>query len=211
VQYFIYSEAGYNHQNEDSVIVSPHPQDDSLLICALADGQGGQMGGAAASKTAVDCCLKLALAQAPKRLFKSSTWYEIVSGADGSVCENSEAGYTTLIALCVNDAKICGVSCGDSAVLLVEENQSRLLTEQQRKNPPVGSNAAFPIAFSAKFRGDDKLLIMSDGVWKFLGIDTIAEIARAQEDQNLIQALRQLALEQNGDKLPDDFSIILVQ
>ena len=104
--YSVHSEAGHNHTNEDTVAVRPHPSDSSLLICVLADGQGGQAGGAPASQTAVEKCLELASAYSAKRLLDTSTWYEILSGADEAVCENPDAGFTTLIALCVKNDRI---------------------------------------------------------------------------------------------------------
>ena len=48
-----YSEIGSHNENEDALEVVAHNSDSSLMICALADGQGGQRGGAAAAKCAV--------------------------------------------------------------------------------------------------------------------------------------------------------------
>ena len=210
MQYFTHSEAGHHHRNEDTVAVQPHPRDASTLLCVLADGQGGRFGGAAASQTAVQKCLEFAAEYSVQQLLDHSSWYEILSGADEAVSEHPDAGFTTLIALCIADGKVCGVSCGDSAALLASNSDYEVLTERQRKNPPVGSSAAFPTAFTAKFRSST-LLIMSDGVWRFVGNDAIAELCRAKQGQELILALRQLQLDQNGGELPDDFSIILVQ
>ncbi len=209
--HFVHSEAGHNHKNEDVVEVKTHPKDASILLCALADGQGGQFGGAAASQIAVEKCIELASTYSAKQLLDSSTWYEILSGADDAVSDEQNAGYTTLISLCVIDNKVCGASCGDSAALLINNGQHSLLTEKQRKNPPVGSAAASPVAFSAKLKAGFQILVVSDGVWKYVGWDAIIQLCSQQQGQQLISALRQLSLEQNGGKLPDDFSIALLQ
>jgi serine/threonine protein phosphatase PrpC len=209
--FFVHSEAGHDHHNEDAVVVQAHPEDNTVLICALADGQGGQMGGARAAQVAVEKCVQLAASHSAKQLLEASTWYQIISGADDAVNDDPNAGYSTLVALCVADDSICGASCGDSAVLAVWESSHEMLSERQRKNPPIGSSAAFPVAFFATLQPNSKLLIVSDGVWKYVGWDAIIETCRAHEKQDLIDALRQLSLSQNSNQLPDDFSIVLVQ
>lgn len=209
--YFTHTEAGFNHRNEDAIAVQQHPRDSSALLCVLADGQGGQAGGEAASRTAVQKCLELAAGYPVKRLLDRSSWYEILGGADEAVSEHPDAGFTTLIGLCVAGSRVCGASCGDSAALLVGGDDYAVLTENQRKNPPIGSSAAFPAAFAADLDPGSKLLIMSDGVWRFVGDDAIAELGRAKRGQELVFALRRLQMEQNGGKLPDDFSMIVVQ
>ena len=52
---------------------------------------------------------------------------------------------------------------------------------------------------------------MSDGVWKYVGWDNIVRIAATQSGESLIASLRQAALDANGSKLDDDFSIALLQ
>ena len=210
MRYFSHSEAGHNHNNEDTIAAQPHPRDAGTLLCALADGQGGQFGGAAASQTAIRKCLESAAERPVKQLLDRSSWHEILSGADEAVSEHSDAGFTTLIGLCVSGDKICGASCGDSTALLVDNSGYTVLTEKQRKNPPIGSSASFPVAFAADFKGST-LLIMSDGVWRYVGNDAIAELCRVKQGQELILSLRQLQSGQNGGRLLDDFSIILVR
>jgi hypothetical protein len=60
MQHFICSEAGYNHLNEDTIVVQAHPENPKILLCALADGQGGRSGGAEASRIATEKCLQIA-------------------------------------------------------------------------------------------------------------------------------------------------------
>lgn len=175
----------------------------------FGDGQGGQFGGAAAAQTAVARCIDLALGYSVKQLLDRLTWREILGAADEAVSDNAEAGFTTLIGLCVAQGKVCGASCGDSAALLVSDNQHTVLTERQRKNSPVGSGEAFPAAFTADFV-DSTLLVMSDGVWRYIGDEAIAQLCTTRQRQELVFSLRQMQMQQNGGKLPDDFSIIVV-
>ena len=209
--HWTHSEPGHEHANQDVALVRPHPADASSLTCALADGQGGRSGGAEAAQIAAGECLRAASTFPVSSLLDEATWYPIVNASDEAVCEDDDAGYTTLVGLCVSAGTVCGASCGDSGALLLGGGRERLLTEHQHKDPPVGSSAARPVAFSARLGPGWQLLIVSDGVWKGIGWDGIARLARAYGGESLIAALRRAALEENGSTLGDDFSVILVQ
>lgn len=221
MQYLSHSEAGHAHLNEDCVAVTRHPRDADgdadgdadALICVLADGQGGQFGGGVAARAAVEQCLSLASSHGAGQLLERAVWRAILSRADEAVERQSDAGFTTLIGLCVTPTQICGASCGDSAALLIEGGQFVELTGLQRKNPPVGSGVAMPATFGMARSAGSTLLLMSDGVWKFVGFDVIAAVARAQTREqsgaDLVWELRALQLSGNGAKLPDDFSVIV--
>jgi PPM family protein phosphatase len=211
MQYFVHSEPGHAHVNEDAVEVYPLPGADRTLLCALADGQGGQSGGAAAAQIAVRKSLDVAVTFAPEALFNERTWRGIVSAADEAVGGAPSAGYTTLVCIGVSKERLCGASCGDSAALLITDGQTHFLTKDQIKNPPVGSGAAQPVAFSATLGRFWKVLVMSDGVWKYVGWQKITELAREMEGEALLAALRQAAASGWGGKLPDDFTLALLQ
>ena len=211
IHHWTHSEPGHDHANQDVALVRPHPDDALSLLCALADGQGGRSGGAEAAHLAASECLSAASTFPAASLLDEAAWYPIVNAADEAVCEDDDAGYTTLVGLCVSAGVVCGASCGDSGALLLAGGRERLLTEHQRKDPPVGSSAARPVAFSARLVPGWKLLIVSDGVWKGIGWDGIARLARAHAGEALIAALRRAALDENGGALGDDFSVILLQ
>ena len=179
--HWVHSEAGHDHINEDVVLVRPHPEDARAILCCLADGQGGQFGGAMAARAAVEESRTAAFSFPAKELFDEASWYAVVSAADEAVCEDDAAGFTTLVSLCISEHTVCGASCGDSGAILLQGGQVTLLTENQRKTPPVGSSAAHPIAFSARLAPGWKLLVISDGVWKYVGWETITRVAAAQE------------------------------
>lgn len=211
MRYFIYSEPGFAHENEDVVEVRSHPADPAALLCALADGQGGQSGGGDAARTAVAEILRAA-SECPRReLLEEYAWYPAFSEADAAVCNDAVAGHSTLIAACVTNTMVCGVSCGDSQAYLVTRSGLSTLTEYQRKNPPFGSGEARPVAFAAKLPEGWKLLIVSDGVWRFVGGELIAHIATEHAGQAIIDALRDAQLSRSGGRLGDDFTIILVE
>ena len=84
------------------------------------------------------------------------------------------------------------------------------LSENQRKNPPLGSGRASAVAFEAERAPASQLLILSDGVWKFTGFEAIVAAARQMRGLDLVFELRGAQLDGNNGKLPDDFSIIVV-
>ncbi len=211
MRHLIHSEPGDGHENQDVVQIRPHPKDAQAFLCALADGQGGRSGGAEAAQIAVAQSLAAASLLPVEELLDPASWYSIVSEGDEAVSDADAAGYSTLVGLVVTPSAVCGVSCGDSAALLVTEAEDRLLTENQRKNPPVGSGAAYPVAFSASLGSGWKLLVMSDGVWKYAGWDAIARIVRERQGRELIAALRRIVFDANGGHLPDDFSVAVLQ
>ena len=210
LQHVVYSEAGEGHANEDLVIVRPHPGDAGVLLCSLADGQGGQSGGAAAAQMAVDESLRAASSFPANELRQEAPWYAVVGAADEAACEDDATGFCSLVSLGVSEWEVWGASCGDSGALLLSGGHDFLLTEDQRKNPPVGSSAARPVVFSALLEPGWVLLVVSDGVWKYVGWDSISRIAAQKQGQQLIAALRQAALNANGGRLQDDFSVALL-
>lgn len=203
-----YSEAGHNHANEDRIKVARHSFD--AQFCTLADGMGGQAGGAQAATIAVQAAREMASSSSIEDLCREASWLQILSSADDAVEADASAGFTTLIAFCIGEDFICGASCGDSAILLLHNDKPILLTENQRKSPPVGSSAAQPVGFSQKLEAPWKVLAMSDGVWKFVGWDAMTENCRSFDGTNLILKLRELAAG-NANKLPDDFTIALFE
>lgn len=66
------------------------------------------------------------------------------------------------------------------------------------------------MTFESKRAAGSPLLLMSDGVWKFVGFERIAQAAWLHRGAELFWQLRELQLAGNAGKLPDDFSIIAV-
>ena len=208
---YSHSEPGGHITNEDAVGVSRYADESTVWICALSDGQGGQAGGARASQLAVGSCLEKARSYPQYVLLNPFTWQAIGEAVDRGVSRDPDAGYATFIGLAVLPTFAIGVSCGDSAVALVLGDKFVQLTERQHKNPPVGSGAARLTPMSAKLEGSWKLLVMSDGVWKFAGWDAIAEKCRTEAGQALVSSLRETAVSNTGGRLLDDFSVILIE
>ena len=208
---FSHSEPGGHLTNEDAIGVVRLPGDPVAFICALSDGQGGQAGGAVAAQTAVESCLEKAQSYKIKELVNPYTWKDIGETVDRKVSIKPEAGFATFIGLVLIPSFVIGVSNGDSAVALFLNDKSVLLTEHQHKNPPIGSGSARLSPFSARLEHEWKLLLMSDGVWKYVGWETIIERCSAASGHELISSLREVAAKSTGGTFLDDFSVILIE
>jgi PPM family protein phosphatase len=208
---FIHTESGYNHQNEDFISVVKHNIDSEIIIGSLADGQGGQSGGGSAAKLAVTKSIELIANTNIDELIKEYKWIQICKTVDQYVSDDKDAGYTTLINLAVIDNKVYGASSGDSAALLINNNEQCVLTENQYKNPPVGSTGARFAYFSYELKPHWEILIMSDGVWKYIGWDYIFKISKQLSGSELITGLRDYLLQSHNGHMMDDFSIIIFQ
>jgi hypothetical protein len=211
MKHYLYTEAGGHALNEDFAVLRPHPSDADQLIGALADGQGGRSGGAQAARIAVLTCLRNAEASSPADLADPFTWVRICERADEAVSVDSEAGFTTLIGLSVTGSSIVGASSGDSAVALWMDQRLVLLSQGQRKNPPVGSGSAHVTPFSALVRPPWRVLVASDGVWKYVGWTRISERLASDSAEGLADAMRADALGNSTMGLSDDFTMIIIE
>jgi PPM family protein phosphatase len=233
---FTHSEAGGHATNEDAFDVRQHPEfsphlafghprrgrDLRLLprgekggpcwVGALADGQGGRSGGAAAAQLACRIVIDAALAQPIASLSKPQTWIDALRRADEGVLADSVAGYTTLIGFAVVGGRVVGASSGDSALWVAgADGRATELTARQAKNPPIGSGSVLPMSFAAELSDSWVVLAVSDGVWKYVGRDGIQAVLRENRGQVLLDALLARARVPRSGGLQDDFTAIVLQ
>ena len=211
---FTFTEAGSRPENEDAFLVEPHPVHPGCLLIALADGQGGQAGGARAARVAVRAAVAEAGRHDPAKLLGDPhVWREVLHHADDAVMADPDAGFTTLVGFAARGpgGPVVGASSGDSAVLAVEPAGPTVWTEHQYKNPPVGSGEARFVPFCGSPGGPWVVLAMTDGVWKYAGWDAVTEAARGLRGQHLIDALAARTRLPGSGKFPDDFTVIEIE
>jgi hypothetical protein len=210
IEVFHLSEAGGHAVNEDFLLVRPLslPEGQEGFFCALADGQGGQTGGARAAMIACHTCMEEAINLSATNLFSPAAWPSILCKADQAVYTDRKAGLTALVVFCIAADLICGGSCGDCALILVDHNnQSEILTLNQSKNPPVGSGRAAFGCFSKQLFGTWTALALSDGVWKYASLQRVRKAVFEEHGDELIQTLlREVRLPGSGT-LQDDFTL----
>jgi serine/threonine protein phosphatase PrpC len=209
---FTHSEAGGHATNEDAFDVRRHPEGCGCWVGALADGQGGQSGGAEAARLACRIVIEAALAQPIASLSKPRTWVEALRRADEGVLADARAGFTTLIGFVIVGGRVVGASCGDSALWVAgADDQIIELTGHQSKNPPIGSGCAEPTPFVAELSGSWVVVAMSDGVWRYAGRDGVRAALRESRGQTLLDALPARARLPRTGGLQDDYTAVVLQ
>ncbi|MDX1653847.1 MAG: protein phosphatase 2C domain-containing protein [Candidatus Competibacteraceae bacterium] len=202
---------GRGPENQDALAVVCHPQDRDLLLLALADGQGGQPGGGAAARLAVASVLESALLCSPAALMDPDRWPALLEQADRRVWETAGAGFTTLLACCLTAHRLAGAANGDGALVVVDAAQGRLLTAAVPRNPPVGCSRAAIKAFGDRLTPPWLVMAVSDGVWKYTGLDPLLGIQPDVDAPLLAHRLRERARGPGVSGLQDDFTLAIIQ
>lgn len=209
---FPLTEAGEKGVNEDAFAVTSHIENVGCTLATLADGQGGRPRGREAAHLACQSMTEECQSVSPEQLLDSRTWPTLLSNVDSTVSADADAGYTTLLGIAVMDHLLCGASSGDSAVLVqCGSDDPVLVTARQIKNPPVGSGGAIFIPFEMNLIEPWSVLLMSDGVWKYVGLQKIEMQLREHHGQDLLDTLLQMARLPGSGKLQDDFTAVLLQ
>jgi|SRR5262245_1395416 len=203
IRAYSFSAAGGHAVNEDSFLVQQAPNNPEAWLVAIADGQGGQPGGAAASRVA---CLSVAA------FGQLESWPDRLSQCDAAVAAVPEAGFTTLAAFEVVKNTISGASCGDSAVVAISKDSApRVLTSHQFKNPPVGSGEAIFIPFEMELALPWKVLAVTDGVWKYAGWERVWDLSARLSGDELLAELQSAARLKTSGEFQDDFTVVLLE
>jgi serine/threonine protein phosphatase PrpC len=210
IRTYSFSAAGGHPINEDAFVVRALWRDPDCWLACVADGQGGRSGGAAAAQLACRTVSELVGSSA------GPSWDEIGRRADAAVEADPTAGFTTLVALTVDESGgrrvVSGVSCGDSAAVVVcDERVPRVLTAHQFKDPPVGAGDALFIPFERELTAPWRVLLMSDGVWKYASWDRVWDCAVRLSGEELIAELQAAARLTTTGTFPDDFTVVLLE
>ncbi len=175
--------------------------DDGSLRVVLADGVGGQAGGREAARRAVEDWLTSEYDPPIQMAETDSLLSRVPAG-----------GLTTAIYLRVNAEAVSGASVGDSQAWLQEANGSWTeLTDLQRLRPFLGSGEAIPMPFSRVTPAQGRLLVCSDGLWRFVERQRMLELATKENAEEMLLA----AALPNADSPVlkahfDDLSFVLV-
>jgi hypothetical protein len=139
-------------------------------------------------------------------------WTDLLNAVDSSIASHPEAGFTTFVGLSVRGDTVTGASCGDSAAVAVcRDTAPRVLTARQFKNPPVGSGEADFIPFEMELVRPWRILVMSDGVWKYATWDRVWDCAARLSGEELIAELQRAARLKTTGEFQDDFTIVLLE
>jgi serine/threonine protein phosphatase PrpC len=207
-----FSAAGGHLTNEDAFALHRIPGGTDGWFIFLADGQGGRAGGARAARLACRAAAEAASVLPDTDLSEPYTWAEVLAHADATVAADTEAGFTTLIGLCVEAGRVVGASCGDSAAVVVCGGAApRVLTANQFKNPPVGAGDTTFVPFALDLDPPWRILVMSDGVWKYASWDRVWDGVTRLAGDALIADLQTAARLKTTGEFPDDFTAVLLE
>ena len=199
-----FTAAGGHAVNEDAFLIREMPSGGWLVV--LADGQGGRAGGAGAAQLACQVAIEHA------NRAESLDWRAALTAADAAVAADREAGLTTLIGLHVTGDRVTGASCGDSAAVAVcGDAAPKVLTSRQFKNPPVGSGEVTFVPFELDLAEPWRLLVVSDGVWKYAGWDRVWGSLARLSGEELLEDLQAAARLPATGEFPDDFTAVLLE
>lgn len=172
-------------------------------VFALADGAGGVSGGLRAAESFIAFVRE----QIDTDRFDCVDVVTLLNGANAKIMDDAAAGETTAIIVIVKNDKIIGASAGDSEVWMFGATDSVQLTRRQARSRRLGMADAHPVAFGP-VEFDGTLVIASDGLWKYLDISRIQQIALNQPldvaADELVDAVRL-----RSGALQDDVAIIL--
>ena len=84
------------------------------------------------------------------------------------------------------------------------------LTARQHKNPPVGSGVASPVTFAETPSPPWRLLVMTDGVWKYVGWERVIDAARREHACETVAELQHAARLPGSGLFQDDFTVVLL-
>lgn len=181
----------------------------NLTLLALADGQGGSAGGALAARLVTQTVLDVLESTSGVR--DVDTLRLAVSVADEAVEAEDEAGYTTLIVIGVEANQVIGASVGDSQIWHIGESGVVELSERQRKNLPLGSGAALGTPFRVTVQEGEQILLMSDGVFRWVCIEDLIQTCRKEDDNSVLACLLAHQQPDSDGCLPDDWSAVLLR
>jgi serine/threonine protein phosphatase PrpC len=208
---YSFSAAGGHPVTEDAFVLHQLHREEGWLV-ALADGQGGRAGGKRAAQLACEAAVRHALSLSADQRTEGSAWADVLTHADAAVAADREAGFTTLVGLCVSGDRVAGASCGDSAAVAVcHERAPRVLTSRQFKNPPAGAGDADFVPFEMELAQPWRLLVMSDGVWKYASWDRVWDCAVRLSGEELIAELQDAARLRGSGEFQDDFTVVLLE
>jgi serine/threonine protein phosphatase PrpC len=210
IRTYSFSAAGGHPVNEDAFVVREVPDDPGAWFVFLADGQGGRAGGERAARFA--CQMAFGHAFPRSNYTKPTAWAEILGRVDDSVAADHASGLTTLVGLYATAHRVAGASCGDSAAVAVcRDGAPRVLTSRQFKKPPVGSGEATFVPFEMELTSPWRILVMSDGVWKYASWDRVWDCAARLTGEELIAELQRAARLRVSGEFPDDFTVVLLE
>jgi serine/threonine protein phosphatase PrpC len=173
-------------------------------VVVVADGAGGVAGGAAAA-----CEVCIAVVEECQR-GTAVDWSEWLVELDRAMASSNPPGIAaTVVVEVADDGRVAGASVGDCEAWIFGNGTRISLTSEQVRKPLLGEGTARPVPFEARVaRGT--LLVATDGLWKYMATDRIAEMATVRPLAAAVAALVHAVRLANG-ALQDDIALAICE
>lgn len=231
---FVSAKGPVRPENQDDLLLY-EPLEDRVLerrgrLFALADGMGGLLGGAEASRTALRGFLAGFLEAVERAEEEGASRPElapILHEAFARACESvaaearrrpefSDMG-TTLTACVVRGEEVVGIHIGDSRCLHLSSRGDAWATELHTspgmdhiltRALGVGGQQEQADDFALRLQSGDSFLLMSDGFWNSISIEEMRTSIQGAKIEEAAQELVQMALARDGQ---DNASLLAVK
>ena len=168
-------------------------------LVVVVDGAGGVAGGAAAAELV--CAEVEQACQA-----KISDWVACLEDVDRHLAGRGQAA--AVVAVIGDDGTVRGASVGDCQAWMFDGALARELTAAQVRKPLLGEGPAVPVGFEGRLEG--VLLVATDGLWKYVRRERVAEVVGALLIKEAAEALVDDARLKSG-ALQDDVALAIVE
>ena len=172
------------------------------LVMVVADGAGGQSGGAEAKAMAGEL-----VRQNTNELRDASACVTLLPSMDQAISKDRVAGETTCALAVVTRDGVCGASVGDSGVWAINESGFINLTERQSRKSLIGSGSAWPSPLEYRITDGDSLLLATNGLLKYTSSERIVAVCHDEVALHVPRRLIELVRYPSG-ALPDDVTVI---
>jgi serine/threonine protein phosphatase PrpC len=115
----------------------------------------------------------------------------------------TDCGESTAVIVVVSANGLFGANVGDSAAWLFKGDYKEELTRVRK--PYLGTGVVGPHQFAQQF-DPGTLVVASDGLWKYTGLELIEQKVRTTKPEQLAAELAELVRLRSGT-FPDDISI----
>lgn len=177
---------------------------DGAVMLVVADGAGGQAGGASAAQFIVDRAAERF--REPGEVVDPVLWAAWMRDLDRSIQTDRSLGESTAVVCVVEEEFVGGISVGDSEAIMVGPNAVVDLTRGQKRKPLVGSARVEPHAFFVR-RTTGTVLLGTDGLFKYARQDRIIEVVRRAPFRGLLDELV-AAVRLPSGSLQDDVGMV---
>lgn len=196
---------------DDYLLLAPEAEGGAVLLCAVADGLGGNAGGAEASRSALRG-LAAALLAAPVSNVREAV-ESAFRGASLRVAEQAaivpglaDMG-TTLVAAAFARGRVVVAHVGDSRAYLLRNGTMKRLTQdhaaagdrnQLTRCLGGGSPDQQPDVSDVDVRAGDRILLCSDGVWGYVDDARLRDALALRDPRAAAERLVALSIEAGG-------------